>query len=247
MISEKSQWDIRLERLRLFATTLVAVYPIFAGLYIFGFFWSAPFDLIGAFSFTDFLFKSAVTFFCLAAVCVAYIVFLSFYTILIIEKVAGPVLDQAKKDDSEDDEHRRWSDLKRRETWAIVLLNLAILVFLIVVFVVLDENPKLPKLPNFLLGSLIVAPLFGTLVSLSLDRVRWLMVRIAYWVTVGLVVPFWFGYKDFELAKNPVKVLYEKEQCAVRFIGGEKALIKCGSGDKLIDVGEATVSYPVTD
>lgn len=238
-------WDERLEKLRLLATTLAAVYPAFAGLYIFGFFLNAPVDLIGAFSFTDFLFKSAVTFFCLAAVCVAYVAFLSVYAILVIEKVSGPFLESEPKR-REDQKHWQWKDLGRGKITAIALMNTALLIVGIGVFVFFRERSGLPSLPNFLVGALMIVPAFSYVIALSLDKTRWLALRILYWIIVGLIVPIWFGYNDFELSAKPVEVEYASRTCAVRFIGGEKALIRCGDDDVLVDVGELEIRFPVS-
>ena len=237
-------WEQRSEKLRAFATTVAAVYPVFAGLYIFGFFWSAPFDLVGAFSFTDFLFKSAVTFFSIAAFFVAYLTFLSAYTILVVEKISGPFWE-SEKGVEEPEDHRQWGDLKPRELLTILVANGALVALLFGAFFLFREASDLPEFPNFLIGALVIAPAFGSMIALSVDKTRWLVLRILYWVTVGLVVPFWIGYNDFELGAGPAEVKYDSQTCFVRFIGGEKALLKCDDEDVLVDIGQLEVEFPV--
>ncbi|MGE3690630.1 MAG: hypothetical protein AB7F98_04545, partial [Novosphingobium sp.] len=192
----ETDWEKLLERIKLAATTAVAVYPLFAGLYITGFLWSAPYDILGALSATDFIFKSSITFFSIAAGAAAYIIVSFVYHLVIVEKISGELDIPSTRP-----VHVRWSELGNLQKFFTAFINLLIIVFLL--FLANSEINKLSarEAPDAALVFLASALLLSNFLRFFFDVARWKVLKVIYIASLAIFFPCYVGYLDFKLDK----------------------------------------------
>lgn len=201
-----------------------------------------PFDLVGAFSFTEFLYKSAIVFLSLAAVVLIYTFVVNFYYAAVIENALGP----AEPPDKGDDKHVRWRDLSAKRLWMIIFTSVSsIAIFIAVIF--LSEPSELPRyfpevMPMFMVFVLLLRPA----ISLSMDRNRWLLVKGLYLATLILIVPIAVGFQDSKIFEDPsrnILVEIDGQACGVAFFGTSKTIVRCDSANYLLETSDREFQF----
>ncbi len=235
-------WRARLQDGKLIGAALAASYPLFAGLYIIGFFWALPFDLVTAFPFTDFLQKSAIVFLGIAAFCIIYVATILIYYHTIIERVVGP----EQKQEAKAKRHNQWKDLSKQRIAVILVTSLFPVLIFAVVFFLSEIEDRPHYLPETLPFVLVFAVFLSPLVALSLDAVRWIMVKSIYIATVVITVPVAIGFQDsqqFDQSNRNILIDLEGEDCPAIFMGTESALVRCADNDYLVRTESGTFRF----
>jgi hypothetical protein len=237
------RWIRGLEKIKLIATVAVATYPLFAGLYVLGFFWTIPFDLVSAFPATDFIFKSAVTFFSIAAVFVGYLLFMTMYYFAVVEKIAGNRSDSENSEEKRVVTHKQWKDLGGNEIALTLGIHLLIISLIVASFWI-EEWSGFPQFaPDILALALFLLFLMANLVRLSFDYIRWMSLKWLFVMLAVIVLPVWIGFQDSKLSDGAPTFSYDNQACRARFIGSQKVLAVCNRKDVLIQSQELTVDY----
>jgi hypothetical protein len=203
--------------------TILAVYPIFVGLYAAGFFWKLPPDLIGAFGINDFLFKASVLYaMVLAPLLLTLLMLTSIYSVIVPE-------DGAANPGSESPNSRfiKWSTADSSQKLSVTLASLALVGMYIWSFS--GSTDPIGEGPERYVFYLLTLGMVGYISRVFADERKWKTAAVAYGFCWIIIIPVMSGFNDARVDAGSPFVRIAKHQCPVIMVGENSILAKCGN------------------
>jgi hypothetical protein len=219
--------DKRLDYFKNILTIALGVYPIFVELYAAGLFWDIPNDILGGFSFGDFVFKSSVAYTSSVGFVIAYFLASSSLIALIDNtpqsgnsKPAPISLDLP------------WSEYSLHNKRRHILSSIGIVILFIIAFWI--DTPTIGIDPSLFAGVLGAAFILAIIARPFILPAQWAAATILYFLSWAVVAPAYMGFNDAQPDKNSPSIKMRGGICSVILVGSGSVIARCGNGYALI-------------
>lgn len=219
--------DKRLDYFKNILTIALGVYPIFVGLYAAGLFWDIPKDILGGFSFGDFIFKSSVAYTSSVGFIIAYFL-ASSSLIALIDKT--PQNDKSKLDPISPDPP--WSEYSPHNKRRHILASIGIVILFIIAFWI--DTPTIGIDPSLFAGVLGGAFILAIIARPFILPAQWAAATILYFLSWAVVAPAYMGFNDAQPDKNSPTVKMRGRICSVILVGSGNVIARCGNDYALV-------------